>query len=252
VRRYSTEFWVGLFTLVSLVIALYMVFRTGDLRLDRQPGYQVFAYFPDVAGLDVGDTVRVAGVRVGKVETIQLERNQGRVVFSVDHRVALYEDASARVETYGLLGDRYIDVDATLRWGFTGGPLVDAAGQVIGVNSAALTRGGTSIPTVTVRRIVTRLLARGDSRGGFLGIGAHSVALPAEIAAQVGQDQAALVVSVEPDSPAERAGLLLGDALISVDGRSTRAVAEVAAVLADCRAGQTVILRVLRDHKERD
>jgi phospholipid/cholesterol/gamma-HCH transport system substrate-binding protein len=111
VRRYTTEFWVGLFTLVSLVIALYMVFRTGDLRLERQPGYKVFAFFPDVAGLDVGDTVRVAGVRVGKVESIRLEGNQGRVTFSVDHRVTLYEDAAASVETYGLLGDRYVDVD---------------------------------------------------------------------------------------------------------------------------------------------
>jgi len=142
--------------------------------------------------------------------------------------------------------DRYIDVDATLRWGFTGGPLVDAEGRVIGVNSAALTRGGTSIPTVTVRRVVERLLARGESGGGFLGIGAHPVALPAGVASQVGQEQAALVVAVEPNSPAEKAGVLLGDALISVDGRSTRTVAEVAAVLADCRAGQTVTLQVLR------
>jgi S1-C subfamily serine protease len=142
--------------------------------------------------------------------------------------------------------DRYIDVDATLRWGFSGGPLVDAEGWVIGINSAALTRGGTSIPTATVQRVVQRLLARGDSKGGFLGIGAHPVALPAEIAEEVGQEQAALVVAVEPDGPAEQAGLLLGDALISVDGKSTRTVAEVAAVLADCKAGQTVTLRVLR------
>jgi phospholipid/cholesterol/gamma-HCH transport system substrate-binding protein len=111
VRRYTTEFWVGLFTLVSLLIALYMVFRTGDLRLERQPGYKVFANFSDVAGLDVGDTVRVAGVEVGTVEAIGLEENLGRVTLSIDHRVPLYEDASAQVETYGLLGDRYISID---------------------------------------------------------------------------------------------------------------------------------------------
>lgn len=125
-RKYTTEFWVGLFTLVSLVIALYMVFRTGDLRLDREPGYKVFALFPDVAGLDVGDTVRVAGVRVGKVETIQLEANQGRVLFSVDHRVALYEDATAQVGTYGLLGDRYIEIDP----GHSTLPRVEPGGEI--------------------------------------------------------------------------------------------------------------------------
>ncbi len=93
-----------MFTLISLLIALYMVFRTGDLRLERQPGYNVLVDFPDVAGLDVGDTVRVAGVEVGKVESINLKENLGRVTLSIDHRVPLYEDATAQVETYGLLG----------------------------------------------------------------------------------------------------------------------------------------------------
>ncbi len=110
-RRYTTEFWVGLFTLMSLLVALYMVFRTGDLRLERQPGYNVLVDFSDVAGLDVGDSVRVAGVEVGKVESISLEENLGQVALSVDHRVPLYEDATAQVETYGLLGDRYISID---------------------------------------------------------------------------------------------------------------------------------------------
>ncbi len=110
-RKYTTEFWVGLFTLISLLIALYMVFRTGDLRLERQPGYKVLVDFPDVAGLDVGDTVRVAGVEVGKVEAISLEDNVGRVTLSIDHSVPLYEDATAQVKTYGLLGDRYISID---------------------------------------------------------------------------------------------------------------------------------------------
>jgi len=125
-RRYTTEFWVGLFTLISLLLALYMVFRTGDLRLERQPGYTVLVDFPDVAGLDVGDTVRVAGVEVGKVETINLKENLGRVTLSIDHRVPLYEDATAQVETYGLLGDRYISVDP----GHSKLPRVDPGGEI--------------------------------------------------------------------------------------------------------------------------
>ncbi len=125
-RKYTTEFWVGLFTLISLLIALYMVFRTGDLRLERQPGYKVLVDFEDVAGLDVGDTVRVAGVEVGKVEAIRLEENLGRVTLSVDHRVPLYEDASAQVETYGLLGDRYISIDP----GHSKRPRVSPGGEI--------------------------------------------------------------------------------------------------------------------------
>jgi phospholipid/cholesterol/gamma-HCH transport system substrate-binding protein len=125
-RKYTTEFWVGLFTLVSLLIAVYMVFRTGDLRLERQPGYRVVVNFPDVAGLDVGDTVRVAGVEVGKVESIDLEENQGRVTLRIDHRAALYQDATAQVETYGLLGDRYISIKA----GHSNLPRVEPGGEI--------------------------------------------------------------------------------------------------------------------------
>jgi phospholipid/cholesterol/gamma-HCH transport system substrate-binding protein len=115
-----------LFTLISLLIALYMVFRTGDLRLERQPGYKVHVAFEDVAGLDVGDTVRVAGVEVGKVEAIELKKNRGRVTLTIDHRVPLYEDATAQVETYGLLGDRYISIDP----GHTKKPRVDPGGEI--------------------------------------------------------------------------------------------------------------------------
>ena len=110
-RRYTTEFWVGFFTLISILIAVYMVFRTGDLRLERHPGYKVHVNFPDVAGLDAGDMVRVAGVQVGRVEAIRLEENLARVTLSVDHRVPLYENATAQIETYGLLGNRYVSVD---------------------------------------------------------------------------------------------------------------------------------------------
>ncbi len=125
-RRYTTEFWVGLFTLISLLLALYMVFRTGDLRLERQPGYKVVVDFPDVAGLDVGDTVRVAGVEVGKVESIGLTEGVGRVTLTIDHQVPLYEDATAQVETYGLLGDRYISIDT----GHAKLPRVEPGGKI--------------------------------------------------------------------------------------------------------------------------
>ncbi len=125
-RKYTTEFWVGLFTLISLLIALYMVFRTGDLRLDRHPGYRVVVDFPDVAGLDLGDTVRVAGVEVGKVESIGLTGGVGRVVLTINQQVALYEDATAQVETYGLLGDRYVSIDP----GHSNMPRVEPGGKI--------------------------------------------------------------------------------------------------------------------------
>jgi len=106
----ATEFWVGLFTLFGIGLALYMVYRTGDLRWKREPGYEVYANFNNVSGLDVGDTVRVAGVDVGKVGNIKLKGALGRVTFIINHRVSLYEDATAEVKTMGLLGNQYISI----------------------------------------------------------------------------------------------------------------------------------------------
>ena len=109
--RYKTEFWVGLVAVVGVLTALYMVHRTGDLRFERHSGYPVAVNVSDVAGLDTGDSVRVAGVYVGKVEEIRLVGSVGRVILSISNDVALYEDASARVSTYGLLGDRFIAIE---------------------------------------------------------------------------------------------------------------------------------------------
>lgn len=138
--------------------------------------------------------------------------------------------------------DRWIDVDASLRWGFTGGPLLDARGRVVGLNSAALTRGGTTLPTATVARVADRLRQGRQAGGAWLGIGVYPVALPAGS----DQERAALVVAVEPGSPAEAAGLVLGDALLKVDGVQTRSVSEVAAALAPHAPGDEVTLTILR------
>jgi len=88
-----------------------MVYRTGDIRWESRTGYEVVANFKNISGLDVGDTVRVAGVEVGKVERIGLKKEFARVTLVVDHDVALYEDADAQVKTHGLLGNQFVSID---------------------------------------------------------------------------------------------------------------------------------------------
>ena len=106
-----TEFWVGLFTLVGIGLALYMIYRTGDIRWEKTRGYAVHVNFQNVSGLDVGDTVRVAGVEVGKVDQINLKKDLARVTLVLDHRVVLHADATAQVKTHGLLGNQFVSVD---------------------------------------------------------------------------------------------------------------------------------------------
>jgi phospholipid/cholesterol/gamma-HCH transport system substrate-binding protein len=110
-RRYTLELWVGLFTLLGIATALYMVYRKGGLHWEKGATYPVYVSFPDVAGVTVNDLVRVAGVDVGRVTGIELRENRGRLTLSIDKQVPLYDDATAAVKTYGLIGDRYIALD---------------------------------------------------------------------------------------------------------------------------------------------
>jgi len=107
----GTEFWVGLFTLVGIGLALFMVYRTGDLRWNKDKGYRVAVDFRNVSGLDEGDTVRVAGVEAGQVEEIGLRHDVAHVTPVIHHDVVLYEDATAEVKTMGLLGNQYVSLD---------------------------------------------------------------------------------------------------------------------------------------------
>jgi S1-C subfamily serine protease len=114
--------------------------------------------------------------------------------------------------------DAWIDVDGTLPPGFSGGPLVGVDGAVIGLNSSALARGGSTLPVSTLRRIADSLAAHGGVRRGWLGVGVQPVTLQGAQVAAAGQERGLLVVQVAPDGPAERGGLLLGDILLAYAG----------------------------------
>lgn len=143
--------------------------------------------------------------------------------------------------------DRYLQTDVVMYPGFSGGPLVDVSGRVLGVNTSALLRGvSLTLPTPTVRRVVGTLLAHGRMRRGYLGVGAQPVRLPAALGQQLGQETGLLLVSVEPDSPAERAGLLLGDTIVALDGQAVRHLDDLLALLSSDRIGRSVPVRIVR------
>jgi S1-C subfamily serine protease len=151
-----------------------------------------------------------------------------------------------RTPTGGQL-DRYIQTDVVMYPGFSGGPLVDARGQVVGLNTSALLRGiSLTIPASTIRRVVEALLAHGRIRRGYLGVSAQAVRLPDALAQQLGQETGLLLASVEPDSPAGKAGLLLGDTIVTLDGQPVRHLDDLLALLSSDRVGKAVPVRVVR------
>lgn len=143
--------------------------------------------------------------------------------------------------------ERYVQSDLTMYPGFSGGALVNAAGEMIGMNTSALLRGASlTIPAATLRRVVESLLSHGRVRRGYLGIGSQPVRLPDALAAELGQETGLLLVSVEPGSPADQAGLLLGDTLVALGDQRIRYMDDLQTALSADRVGQTVTARIVR------
>ncbi len=142
-----------------------------------------------------------------------------------------------------------IQTDVTLYPGFSGGALVDARGQIVGLNSSHLARGiSTAIGVGTLRRVVEALTTTGRVRRGYLGVGLQPVPLPAQLQAALGREQGAglLVLGVEPSSPAENGGLMLGDIVVGVAGHATPDMEDLQGELSGERVGQSTPLEIIR------
>jgi S1-C subfamily serine protease len=148
--------------------------------------------------------------------------------------------------------ESYLESDVALHPGFSGGLLTSASGEPLGVNSAGLLRGTSlAVPAAAVRRIVEALLARGRVRRGWLGIGTQPIAFPAELRSRLGQHAGLIVLSVQPDGPAARAGILLGDVLLRAGEERLVSPAALLPSLDEDRIGQPLALSLLRAGEER-
>lgn len=149
--------------------------------------------------------------------------------------------------------ERLIQTTAELLPGFSGGPLVDADGRVIGVNSWNFGRGvSRAIPIETATRVAESLRAHGRIRRGYLGLGAQPVRLGQALADQLGQESGLLVVTVEADGPAGKSGMLQGDTIVTVDGGPVRQLDELFGKLRGLDVGSAHRFGVVRAGELKD
>jgi S1-C subfamily serine protease len=136
--------------------------------------------------------------------------------------------------------ERLVRLDLTLYPGFSGGPLVDAGGRVVGLNTSGLARDARlAVPATTVTRVADELLRTGHVLRGYLGLGMQPVGLPEPLRRQLGltRETGLIVVTVEPDGPAARAGVLLGDVLVALDGAPVSDLDDIQTQLGSDRIG---------------
>jgi S1-C subfamily serine protease len=102
------------------------------------------------------------------------------------------------------------------------------------------------LPAPTLRRVVKSLLTHGHVRRGYLGVATFPVRLPEALARDAGQESALLVSAVEPESPAQRAGLVLGDAIVSLGGARVTEPPDLIPLLEEDRIGDALQVRIVR------
>ena len=149
----------------------------------------------------------------------------------------------------GLTVDGFIRADVAMLPGFSGGPLVDTDGKLVGMTSSHLGRGGgMALPVGALESLVATLLEHGKVRRGYLGVGAQSVPLPEALRAHAGEGQAhgLIVVMVEEGGPAEVAGVMIGDVLLSVAGSPVASVEDLQQHLSGDHVGTEVAVAIVR------
>ena len=214
----------------------------GEL-VGRDPTTDVAVLRVQSSGLTAASWADLISLRVGHL-VLALGR-PGPTVLATLGIVSALGDAW-RTPAGGTL-DRYLQTDVVMYPGFSGGPLVDSTGHVLGLNSSALARGiALAVPPRSASRVVDALLEHGRVRRGYLGVGAQPVRLPQSLAERIGQETGLLLVSVESGSPADRGGLLLGDVIIALDGQTTRHLDDLLALLGGYRVGVSTTARVVR------
>lgn len=240
---------------------------TADHTLERDENITVT--LPDgrslpaaVAGRDAGTDIAILKVEGTSLPAAQVEDSAslkvGHIVIAVarpgEHGLSASWGAVSAVggpwRTWaGGQVDRLIRPDLTMYPGFSGGPLVNAAGNVAGINTSGLSRNMTlTIPTSTVNRVVDALLSGGRIARGYLGIAMQPVQLPESLTgpANLSSNRGLIVVSVEPGGPAEKGGVIVGDVLVALNGTPVSDTQAVQSLLDPDQVGKAITARIIR------
>jgi S1-C subfamily serine protease len=145
--------------------------------------------------------------------------------------------------------DQFIRLDTSIFLGFSGGPLVDAHGRIAGINSTGLWRGvGMSVPASTVERVTKELAEKGRIARGYLGLGMQPVRVPEGLRSKLSLagNGGMIVISVEPEGPAEKAGVFIGDVLVGLEHKPVADIGDVQAFLGSDRIGKAVNASIIR------
>ena len=211
--------------------------------------------YTDVALLKVVAS-ELTPVKVGSADGIKV----GQFVLALANASGKKTSATSGIITshrrsmrgfWGVMIEDAVVSDAKLNPGYSGGPLVDATGNLLGMNVAYFAGRGVAVSVDSLKETIGKILKDGRVKKGFLGVVVEPVELPEELArsAEVGQEDGLLVRSVDAGSPARAAGVALGDIILRLGDAKATDEYELHKALSGDVVGKTVALRILRAEK---
>ena len=163
---------------------------------------------------------------------------------------------SARNRSLGLSRyEDYIQTDASINVGNSGGPLFDMNGNVIGINTAILGQSGSigigfSIPSNSAKKVIDQLIEFGETKRGWLGVRIQQVTKEIADVEKLDEPRGALVASVAENSPSDKANIKAGDIILEFDGTNIKEMTELPKIVAQTEVGKTVEVKIWRNKKE--
>src|SRR5882672_5425787 len=210
----------------------------------RDPGLDIAVLRAEVTGVPAADIHDDGDLRIGHL-VLALgagPRGSAGIVSALDLRGRQREP------------DAMLAVDLTLYPGFSGGPLVDVLGHVVGITTSGASRHlQCAVRAAAVTRLTDHVVRAGRIPRAYLGVGTQPVVLPNDLRERLGLTQrtAVIVVNVTSDSPAAAAGLVMGDVIVSIAGHAIAEPGDLVAVLQPDRVGNTVTTSILRGGEPR-
>ena len=163
---------------------------------------------------------------------------------------------SARNRNIGLSRyEDYIQTDASINVGNSGGPLFNMEGDVIGINTAILGREGNigigfAIPSNSAKKVIDQLIEFGETKRGWLGVRIQHVTKEIADVEKLDEPRGALVASVAENSPSDKAGIKAGDIILEFDGTDIKEMTELPKIVAQTEVGKIVEVKIWRNKKE--
>jgi S1-C subfamily serine protease len=245
-----------------IVTAAHTLRRTEDISVILPSGEAIAA---TLAGADPSTDLAVLKIDSADISTPRfgdtLQLNVGHVVLAVGR--GAQRGLNATLGIVGVLSgawrtwqggliDQFIGLDLDLHPGAAGGPLADSNGDVLGINTLGLSRRiALTIPASTVDRVVGKILEKGHIGRGYLGLGMRPVELPEDLKQMLhpSVDSGLIVVSVEPDGPGGKAGVVFGDVIVALGSAAVSNLRDLQAFLEPESVGNTIPVSIIRGGK---